>query len=149
MGRFIRRTPGFVACLAVSFVVSLGLAACSKDAESKLPSGPQAPPAPPAPTPVPPPTPRAVGPNAPVLDARTVPEPASGQAPFDVNFNACKTVDPDGDPLTYTYTFGDGQVKTQSLCRHHHVYASGSYTATVCVTDGLNSVCRTFGVRAF
>src|SRR5262245_48493656 len=141
VGRFIHRAPGLVACLvAVSFVVILGLAACSRDGQYTLPSTPQAPPVAPPPTPVPPPTPRPIGPNAPALVARTVPEPASGQAPFDVNFNACKTVDPDGDPLTYTFTFGDGQVKTQTLCRRDHVYASGSYTATVCVTDGLNSV---------
>ncbi len=84
-----------------------------------------------------------------MLSVKTVPSPPSGAAPLDVNFNACKTVDPDGDHVTFTYTFGDGQVKVIPFCRHDHIYGrSGTYAASVCVTDGRpgNQSCRSFTV---
>jgi len=144
-----RGSRGVAASALILVAAALALAAC-KETLDKLPTRPDS--APPATTPLPPPTTqRAIGAQAPILSVRTVPEPASGSAPFEVNFNACKTTDPDGDPLQFTYTFGDGQVKTQSLCRHHHTYGPGSYNAQVCVTDGLaaNTVCRSFSIQAF
>jgi PKD repeat protein len=73
----------------------------------------------------------------------TEPSPAAGSAPLTVNFNLCHSSDPDGDALTYVYTFGDGKTRTMSFCRHEHTYESrGTYTASLCVTDGRSSACN-------
>src|SRR5262249_29532017 len=70
-------------------------------------------------------------PTPPVLGMHTDPPPASGSAPLTVNFNLCHSYDPDGDALTYVYTFGDGKTRTISFCRHEHTYASrGTYSAS-------------------
>ncbi|MCK5559160.1 MAG: PKD domain-containing protein, partial [Thermoplasmata archaeon] len=46
--------------------------------------------------------------------------------------------DPDNDPLTYKWVFGDGyQTGWQGNCNSSHVYNStGNYTATIYVSDG-------------
>jgi hypothetical protein len=52
-----------------------------------------------------------------------------------VQFDASGSRDLDGDPLTYTWDFGDGA--TGSGLQPTHVYAAvGAYTATVSVSDG-------------
>jgi hypothetical protein len=52
-----------------------------------------------------------------------------------VQFDASGSHDLDGDPLTYTWDFGDGT--TGSGLQPTHVYtATGVYTATVSVSDG-------------
>jgi PKD domain len=63
-----------------------------------------------------------------------------GAAPFQVRFNMCPTVDPDGDRLLFTMDFqGDGAIdvagSTGAECRHSVVYSPGSYRPRVCVTD--------------
>ena len=104
-------------------------------------------------TPVPPNLPPTVaptpGPNAPVLILHVNPNPATGPAPLDVNFNLCPSFDPDGDRISYTYQFGDGKTKQSNYCRHGHVYATGSYTARICGTDGAKTTCRAVDVTAF
>lgn len=65
----------------------------------------------------------------------------SGEAPFSVNFSANGT-DPDGDPLTYSWDFGDGS--SGSGANPSHTYQNvGSYTAVVTTRDnrGGSSVC--------
>ncbi len=61
-------------------------------------------------------------------------EPASGDAPLDVSFDATSSSDLDGQVTTYSWDFGDGG--TGSAATISHTYASpGTYTATLTVTD--------------
>jgi hypothetical protein len=66
--------------------------------------------------------------------------PITGPAPFEVRFNMCPTVDPEGDLLLFTIDFEtDGRFEEQGTtgadCRGAGTYAEGTYTATACVTD--------------
>jgi glucose/arabinose dehydrogenase/chitodextrinase len=60
--------------------------------------------------------------------------PQAGGAPLNVTFSSAGTIDLDGDPLTYEWTFGDGQGSTAANPSHNYV-AAGSYTATLTVRD--------------
>jgi PKD repeat protein len=62
-----------------------------------------------------------------------VADPASGRGPLEVQFEAVGT-DPDGDPLTYEWDFGDGGGLFGAVVSHTYQEA-GEYTATVTVTD--------------
>lgn len=69
----------------------------------------------------------------PVAQATATPD--SGTAPLTVQLDASGSTDPDDDPLSFAWTFGDGA--TGSGATPSHTYdAAGSYTATVTVTDG-------------
>ncbi len=69
--------------------------------------------------------------------------PTVGTLPLLVNFSAVASSDPDNDPITYDWDFGDGQVLTGSLSATiQHTYTTlGIYTATLIVRDdqGLTS----------
>ena len=72
------------------------------------------------------------GASAPI--ARINASPTAGDAPLNVSFDAGDSTDPDGDPLTYSWSFGDGG--TASGQTASHVYASaGTYTATLTARD--------------
>lgn len=61
--------------------------------------------------------------------------PSAGQPPLSVNFSGSQSSDPDGDPLTYAWDFGDGT--TGSGVTTTHTYSSaGVYTARLIVNDG-------------
>ena len=59
----------------------------------------------------------------------------SGSAPLSVTFTATAT-DPDHDPLTYTWDFGDGATAYEETTQSHRYGAARTYTATVTVSDG-------------
>ncbi|MEM2983385.1 MAG: PKD domain-containing protein, partial [Candidatus Bathyarchaeia archaeon] len=60
--------------------------------------------------------------------------PTTGEAPLTVNFDGSSSYDPDGNIVSYNWSFGDGA--TGSGARLNHTYSSaGTYTATLTVTD--------------
>jgi glucose/arabinose dehydrogenase len=67
--------------------------------------------------------------------AQATATPASGAPPLNVSLSARGSTDPDGDPLTFSWTFGDGT--TGSGIDVSHTYSSsGNYTARVTASDG-------------
>ncbi len=63
--------------------------------------------------------------------------PLTGSAPLDVAFDASGSFDPDDDPLTYRWAFGDGATRETTVPSLTHRYgADGIYDATVTVRDG-------------
>jgi glucose/arabinose dehydrogenase/PKD repeat protein len=64
--------------------------------------------------------------------------PTSGQAPLTVNFSSAGSSDPEGQPLSYSWTFGDNT--TSTAANPAHTYAQpGQYTARLTVSDGTNA----------
>jgi len=64
--------------------------------------------------------------------------PTEGANPLTVTFSSVGSSDPEGQPLTYQWTFGDGQ--TSTLVNPQHTYATqGLYNARLTVSDGVNS----------
>ena len=60
--------------------------------------------------------------------------PTSGTAPLTVHFTGSNSSDPDGNPIAFSWDFGDGQNSTAT--NPDHTYSNnGSYTATLTVTD--------------
>lgn len=52
------------------------------------------------------------------------------------SFGGSKSFDPEGEPLTYTWDFGDGQTSTEMNPTHTYSH-SGEYTVTLTVSDGV------------
>ncbi|MFO0691587.1 MAG: PQQ-dependent sugar dehydrogenase [Myxococcota bacterium] len=68
--------------------------------------------------------------------------PTSGLAPLTVDFTSAGTSDPEGQPLGYLWSFGDGS--TADTASASHTYArSGRYNATLTATDGTLSTTST------
>lgn len=61
--------------------------------------------------------------------------PTFGSAPLSVSFSAASSSDPDGDPLSYDWNFGDGTAHASGVAAVHQ-YTNGIYTATLTVSDG-------------
>lgn len=61
--------------------------------------------------------------------------PVTGPAPLEIAFNASAT-DDDGDTLTYSWDFGDGQFGTNESTQSHTYASEGTYLAQVTVSDG-------------
>jgi subtilisin family serine protease len=59
---------------------------------------------------------------------------AQGQAPLRVTFDASHSTDPQGQPLTYAWTFSDGGTAAGATVSHTFE-KHGTYTATVVVSD--------------
>ncbi len=86
----------------------------------------------------------------------STPPPAPNQAPtaaftatgsiLSASFNAAGSSDPDGDALTYAWTFGDGSTGTGRAPTHTYETA-GSYTVELTVNDGENTASTTKPVQ--
>ena len=61
--------------------------------------------------------------------------PAAGNAPLTVTFDATGVTDPDGDAMTFRWTFGDGSAQATGASVTHVYTAAGSYAAQLSVTD--------------
>jgi glucose/arabinose dehydrogenase len=62
--------------------------------------------------------------------------PTFGAPPLAVNFDGSGSTDPDGDPLTYSWNFGDGSAAGSGAKVAHTYSSAGQYTATLTVSDG-------------
>jgi glucose/arabinose dehydrogenase len=64
--------------------------------------------------------------------------PTSGLSPLTVSFSSLGSTDPEGQPLLYSWTFGDGGSSSEPTPTH--VYQQdGMYTARLSVSDGVSS----------
>ncbi len=61
--------------------------------------------------------------------------PTSGDAALFVSFDATGSSDPENDPLTYSWNFGDGSSGTGITTTHTYL-AGGEFTVTLTVNDG-------------
>lgn len=61
--------------------------------------------------------------------------PTAGGAPLDVTLDATSSMDPDGDTMTYSWQFGDGQ-STAAATTTHRYTAKGTYTVVLTADDG-------------
>ncbi len=68
--------------------------------------------------------------------------PTNGPAPLSVTFSSAGSMDPEGQPLTYSWEFGDGG--TSTAANPTHVYpAAGPYSVRLSVSDGVNTTVST------
>jgi glucose/arabinose dehydrogenase len=74
--------------------------------------------------------------QAPVASASA--DPTSGLPPLTVDFSSAGSSDPEGQPLTYLWEFGDGTTSTDPNPTHTYTNA-GPYSARLTVSDGVNS----------
>jgi glucose/arabinose dehydrogenase len=74
--------------------------------------------------------------QAPVVNASA--NPSSGPTPLTVTFSSAGSSDPEGQPLTYAWVFGDGGTSTDPNPTHTYTTA-GAYQARLTVSDGVNS----------
>jgi len=70
--------------------------------------------------------------------------PPSGVAPLASQLDATASWDPDGDPLTFSWSLGDGT--TSTLAAPLHSYAPGAWSPRVTVSDGSLSSSATLRV---
>jgi RHS repeat-associated protein len=70
--------------------------------------------------------------------------PYSGIAGQEIMFNGSESTDPDNDPLTFEWSFGDGATATGATPTHSYA-VTGTYTVTLIVTDpeGANNTAQT------
>ena len=64
--------------------------------------------------------------------------PSSGPALLTVSFSSAGSSDPDGDPISYSWNFGDDGTSTQANPSHTYEII-GTFTAVLTVTDSLGA----------
>ena len=80
---------------------------------------------------------RFTGANQPPV-AQASATPSTGPTPLTVNFSSAGSSDPEGQPLTYSWNFGDST--TSILANPSHTYSTpGPYQVRLTVSDGVNS----------
>ena len=68
--------------------------------------------------------------------------PTAGPTPLAVSFSSAGSSDPEGQTLTYAWTFGDGG--TSTAANPSHTYSQpGQYSARLSVSDGVNTTLST------
>ena len=72
--------------------------------------------------------------------------PLQGLAPLQVSFSSAGTADPEGDPLTYAWDFGDSGTSTSANPVHTYT-SSGQFTATLTVSDGQQTAFKSVTIR--
>jgi glucose/arabinose dehydrogenase/PKD repeat protein len=73
--------------------------------------------------------------GSPVARASTT-TPASGPRPLEVRFSGSSSSDPNGDPLTYDWDFGDGSAHSSQANPSHTYTVIDVFTARLTVSDG-------------
>jgi PKD repeat protein len=66
--------------------------------------------------------------------AMAVANPTHGAAPLSVSFDSASSYDPDGEIVSYSWSFGDGE-SSESPCPDHVYTQPGTYTSWLTVTD--------------
>jgi glucose/arabinose dehydrogenase len=77
----------------------------------------------------------AIGSDQPPV-AHAIATPSEGSVPLTVQFSAAGSIDPDGDPLTLLWDFGDRTPTSTEADPVHTYEAPGAYTARLTVSDG-------------
>ena len=72
--------------------------------------------------------------------ARATADRQAGNLPLAVSFDGTTSSDPDGDPLTYEWSFGDGSPTATGATASHTYTTEGTFTATLTVRDGRGGV---------
>ena len=72
--------------------------------------------------------------------------PTNGSAPLAVSFSSSGSSDPDNDPLTYDWNFGDGSAHSTQANPSHTYTSVGNFTATLTVSDGHRTASQTFAI---
>jgi glucose/arabinose dehydrogenase len=68
--------------------------------------------------------------------------PTSGSPPLTVSFSSAGSTDPEGQPLSYSWAFGDATTSTAPGPAHTYTLP-GVYTARLTVSDGVNTTLST------
>ena len=61
--------------------------------------------------------------------------PTNGLSPLTVNFSSAVSTDPDGNPITFSWNFGDGTAASMAANPQHTYNSNGTYSAVLTVTD--------------
>jgi glucose/arabinose dehydrogenase len=62
----------------------------------------------------------------------------AGEAPLAVNFSSAGSIDPEGQSVSYSWTFGDGTAATNANPAHTYTQ-TGTFTVRLTVSDGVNT----------